>query len=540
MEGQGVPTGDPPLADDEQTGVRSWSTERWATIVFWAAVAVAVPVIRYQSRNQWFFLDEWDFLSGRELRSADDLLRPHNEHWTTLPIVVYRLLFRVVGLNHYWPYQAVAIGTHLGVAAMMRAVMRRSGVDPWIATTLAVLLVFLGAGRENIAWGFQIAFTGALLLGLAHMVLADHDGRFGGRDGLGIACGVGALMCSGVGVAMAFGVGLSVLLRRGWRMAIAHTAPLAVVYGLWWVAQRPSSAAADGATLASVIGFSRMALANAFIQLGGSSVWAVGVVVLVVAAIALTWSTHGHRLPSPPPLAAGVALSGVGFVLATALGRSGLELINRPKAERYVYLVIAFALPTIGLAASIVVRGHLWARVALIALLLAGLPGNLRMLEPAADDPFAVGYRATWEQYAALAVEGGYPPEGHPSPVEAPDVTMRWLSQTAAAGRLTPASSVPPDVVAAVTLATSLTQIDAATSRSCEPRPSASPLRVRRGQQIQTRSPQVTVARVGPGPPLTAVGFLGTTDVALDVLRGPLELQVTVPPGEDATLAVCG
>ena len=47
--------------------------------------------------------DERDFLSDRNVMSPHDLPRPDNGHWLTLPTLVYRLLWRTVGLNSYKP-----------------------------------------------------------------------------------------------------------------------------------------------------------------------------------------------------------------------------------------------------------------------------------------------------------------------------------------------------------------------------------------------------------------------------------------------------
>ncbi len=63
-----------------------------------------------------------------------DLLRPHNEHISVLPILVYRALWHLFGLHSYDPYQLCVIALHLTAAVLLRAVMRRSGVNPWIAT----------------------------------------------------------------------------------------------------------------------------------------------------------------------------------------------------------------------------------------------------------------------------------------------------------------------------------------------------------------------------------------------------------------------
>ena len=42
------------------------------------SVVVALPYILYQGRDQWFSIDEWDFLAARQLTSLSDLMRPHN------------------------------------------------------------------------------------------------------------------------------------------------------------------------------------------------------------------------------------------------------------------------------------------------------------------------------------------------------------------------------------------------------------------------------------------------------------------------------
>ena len=121
-------------------------------------------------RHQWFLVDEWVFLTNTGF-GPHDLLAPYNAHWTTLPILAYRSLFALAGLRSYVPYQLVTIGLHLGTAALLRVIMRRVGVGPWIATLAASLFVFFGAGAQNVLWAFQMTFVGALVLGLVSLVL---------------------------------------------------------------------------------------------------------------------------------------------------------------------------------------------------------------------------------------------------------------------------------------------------------------------------------------------------------------------------------
>lgn len=78
--------------DDIGPGALTQRSPRAAAIVFAVLVAVAGPFWAVEGRAQWFFQDEWTFLSTRDAGSLNGLLRPHNEHWTTIPVIVYRLL----------------------------------------------------------------------------------------------------------------------------------------------------------------------------------------------------------------------------------------------------------------------------------------------------------------------------------------------------------------------------------------------------------------------------------------------------------------
>ena len=200
-----------------------------------------MPFLVSESRFAWFANDDWYILAGRDAGQIGDYFRPHEGHWITLPVVAFQALWSTVGLHSYRPYQMMAIATHLGVAVLLRSILRRQGVDGWIATIAAVGFACFGAGQENVVWAFQITIEGAMALGLVHLVLADRDGPIDRRDWLGLAAGAGALMCSGVGLVMVGVVGIAVLLRRGWRLALFHVAPLLAMFGIWYLIERPST-----------------------------------------------------------------------------------------------------------------------------------------------------------------------------------------------------------------------------------------------------------------------------------------------------------
>jgi len=213
-------TVDDQVADRDVSGIRrraaGWGTRtgQAALIVFVTLEMLAVPLLVGWGRRQWFESDEWDFLSSRTAGNLGDWLRPHYDHWTTLPMLAYRLVWWFVGLHSYVPYLLVSIALHLVVAALLRTIMRRSGVGPWMSTVAASIFVFFGAGAENVLFAFQATFSGAFALGLCHLLLADHDGTVDRRDYLGLGTGLAALMCSGFMVSMSILVDLTTQLRR--------------------------------------------------------------------------------------------------------------------------------------------------------------------------------------------------------------------------------------------------------------------------------------------------------------------------------------
>src|SRR3954468_13014158 len=97
-------------------------------------------------------------------------LEPHNEHFSLVPVIVYKLLFATAGLDHYAPYRIVALALHLTIAALVFVFVRSRAGDV-LALAGATLLLFLGAGFEDVLWPFQIGFMSALAAGLGALIL---------------------------------------------------------------------------------------------------------------------------------------------------------------------------------------------------------------------------------------------------------------------------------------------------------------------------------------------------------------------------------
>ena len=76
-----------------------------------AILVCAGGYLAWLSSDLWFLLDDWASLLDRKVTLAGDesLLRPHNDHWVDLPILVFRLLFTSSGMHLLLPYAMVTI-----------------------------------------------------------------------------------------------------------------------------------------------------------------------------------------------------------------------------------------------------------------------------------------------------------------------------------------------------------------------------------------------------------------------------------------------
>ncbi len=428
------------------------NSAKWARLVFVGALVGAVPLYLVRGHEQWFFLDEWDFLTSRKLGSANDLFRPHNEHWSTLPIIVYRVLWHLVGLRSYMPYQLVLILLHLTAAILLRRIILRAGVDAWIATAAACAFVFLGSGRQNIVWAFQIGFVGSLVCGLAHLILADHDGPADGRDVYGLLVGGIGLLCSGVAVTMTIVVGVAVLLRRGWRLAALHTAPLACVYLVWFGFVGHRGYEGEQSSLAQVPRFVATGLANSFTRMG--QLWGIGALLGALLGIGLVvaWARcpfEQFRRTAAVPAA--LLIGAVVFLAIAGYGRS-LAGTSAARAPRYVHLVVAMALPALAIATDALVRRWRGLAPLLVLLLVIGIPGNVEAIELSGTARFTKGSKSLVLALPQSPYAGRVPRSLRLDQAGLGGVTVGWLLDGVRSGRIPTPSGVAPETAAAATL----------------------------------------------------------------------------------------
>ncbi len=409
-----------------------------AGLAFWA----------WTDRKLWFFGDEWDFLASRGLfnppNSPSGIFYPHNEHWSTLPILLWRALFNTFHLSSYWPYLVpLLLAQALVVHLVWRAALR-SGASPWLATVGAGLLAFLGAGAEDLTWAFQIGFVGAVMFGLAAVELVERAFASHGRTGHGRSahlgwasgCLVAGLMCSTVGVAMVVAAGVLAARRLGWRRWLTLIGPPVGVYLLWFLAVghlglSEHSDTVDLTVLSGAPGYAWAGLSGALGQafdapaLGGALLVALGVWV----------GANLERLWRRGPVALALAGGALAFYLLAGVGRDATTV--SPAVSRYIYICIALLLPAVTAALSGRTR-RAAPTVAAAGLLFLVAVGNLGQAQATigARNSLVSGLKTTFFATADWLARGAHDVSGPTAPPipPFPNLSAGQLARFAANG----------------------------------------------------------------------------------------------------------
>jgi predicted lipoprotein with Yx(FWY)xxD motif len=498
----------------DEAGPRAWTSERLALLVFVAVEVAALITVLVLGRHQWFTLDEWDFLAGRNAGSITDLFRPHNEHWSTIPILVYRALFHLFGLRTYLPYQLIVVLLDLTAAALLRTVMRRAGVSPWVATAAASLFVLFGAGFQDMIWAFQIGFVGSLVLGLTHMLLADHDGPIDRRDYLGLLAGLAGLMCSAIAIPMTIAVGLATLLRRGWGVALLHTLPLAACYAIWWFGIGRSYYHPHGIPggLSGLARFVWLGIRSSFESMGQLPGAGIALGALLVIGLWVAWARADWRmLRTRAAVPGALLLGGIAFYVIAATGQGAFDFgTGFASRSRYLQIFTAMALPAIAVAADALARRWRFLLPVALVLLVLGIPGNLWDLAHTTgiwSPTTQAEYRHAVLTLPNVPVANEVPRSIRTAdlknlftPAPPPqDVTLGWLLDQKAAGRLPSPGPLDPRWAADASMSLAIQQSNPPLGFGAAGTPGPSPASP--GSQSTSGSPGVST----PSTPLVSI-----------------------------------
>lgn len=394
-------------------------------------------------RTQWFSYDDWALL-----HPSLDWWASHQGHWSTVPTLLFQLLRVTVGLHSYLPYLALAVIAHLAVVHLVWRLSLRAGVAPWLATGFAAVIVLLGCAAENLFWAFQVGFMGAVAVALVVVLLVDRATLTLPWAVVAGAVAVLALPFSGTALPVLAAAGVLSWIRRGLLRSIAIFAPAGAIYLVWYLLDVRGDASTLGV---HGIGFLTQAPLFFAVMFGAGYGQFVGVLVLgpVVAVALLVWLWLARRRWSGrEAVAYALILASAIFAVLTAVSRGGGAL-TAAGAQRYVYLIVVLAVPTMALALGwIATRGRVArAAIALALLLVAGV--NVTLSVTRADSQAVTEQRVQREFSAAVSlVESNphlAPPSAMPIRDVAPDLTVADVEADLRQGLVTPVRFDPAD-----------------------------------------------------------------------------------------------
>jgi hypothetical protein len=289
-------------------------------------------LILYLGRGLTFWRDEWFFVQYRVGHSPGTFLSPHAEHLLFTPIVIYKILFKVAGLqaSHYWAYRVVAVAFLIADGILLWEYGRRR-VGPAAAILPVAVVLFLGPGWMDLIWPFQLAFSGSIAAGIGMLMALERRSLQGDIA----ACALLTLSISfiGLGLSFAAGAAVEVLLRRD---RLRRLWVFAIPVGLWllWYAKYGRQS--------SNVGSHNIGAAPSYVY------EAVGAVVSATTTVDLSWgkiaaivlgigvavriARGGWR---EPRLWSTLAIA-FAFWVSLALARAD-ELGGEPTQSRYLY-----------------------------------------------------------------------------------------------------------------------------------------------------------------------------------------------------------
>lgn len=318
------PVADAPKRDGLDSAVDALE-RNWA----WALAALMVidfALLLYMGRGLSFFFDEWDFVLHDYGGGLHSLLTPHVGNISIFPVAVYKLLFHLVGLNHYAVYRLVLIALHLIAAGLLFVLASRR--IPRVQALLAMaLIMFLGSAWEDLLWAFQIGYMLSIVGGLAAWLLLERTDRRG--DIAAVACLIVSVGSSSLGIPVMIGVAVELAWQRQWRRGWVVAIP-AFLYVLWYLGYGESQVTIN--SLIAAPGFAQDLAAAAFGALIGRALeWGRP---LAVAGIGVTFVMLARGRFVTPRLA-GLIAAAVSLWIVTAAARS---TISTAETGRYTYL----------------------------------------------------------------------------------------------------------------------------------------------------------------------------------------------------------
>lgn len=310
--------------------------------LFGVSAAAAAFLIIGLASGLSFHGDEWAYIVDRRL-TLQSMIQPHNEHLAFLHVLIYRGLVEAFGTGSYLPFLSALMLVHVTTAAGVLALLSRHVSLP-AALACAVLVLFLGTGFDNLVWGFQIGFAGAVALGIWAMVAAH-------RPPASAALLTAALWTSGSALFFIAPVAVLIVSRRWLALPLGTYAAWILVIG------RESVPVPDPG---SYIAYAATGVGSAVGGIAGFGVVAGWVITL---GLLVMLSRSGR--PSAVVVAGILGLVSEFAILAFGRAQFGPQ---QAEAPRYIYAAAPFVL--IALTGINGIRREVWAGAFAVAWVL--------------------------------------------------------------------------------------------------------------------------------------------------------------------------
>lgn len=313
-----------------------------ATALMAGATTLSAGLQLHWLSRTTFWRDEWNFLLHRTGWTPKVFFDPFVEQLLAIPILIYRVLISVFGMESALPVQFVAVAL-FATSVVMVFVYVRGAAGEWVALAACLPILFLGPSWDDLLFSFQMALFGSVAFGIGALLALDRRDRAG--DLVALALLIVSLFFFDLGVAFVAGATAKIAfgqdrLQRAWVVAIPT-----LLWLLWYAGWGHTAE-----TFISVENFAKTpqyvldGLASSIATLLGlGSIdfdtfrspldW--GRPLLLVAAAGAGWRLY--RLQRISPRFASVSVVLLGFWSLTGLNTN---LISPATAGRYQYLGI--------------------------------------------------------------------------------------------------------------------------------------------------------------------------------------------------------
>lgn len=337
----------------------------WAWLAFAVAAVASVVTLLYFGRDLLFHFDEWIWVQHRRDPSIESLLEPYNGHLSVVPVAIYQLFLWVFGIANNVAFRVLVAVLHVAAIALVFVYLRRR-IAAAAALVAATVLLFFGAGWQDLLWPFQIGFVLSVAAGVGAFLLLDAER--GGTDRAAMVCIAVALASSSVGIPVAIGLAVDRVLRRDWRRWWVVGAPI-LLYAAWHATYGESFAnrrgnwpATKDPTPIEVVRFAIEAAGATVGSLVGVGSAAGQVLLLpLVAVVILRWVRADTAQRSRVLALVAILMS---FWIVLGISRVGIQ---PPTTSRYLYPAAVFVVlllaeclrgvrvPTLAMAALVAV-----------------------------------------------------------------------------------------------------------------------------------------------------------------------------------------